>query len=85
MGLFDDVRCEMPGPHKADGWQTKSLDDPYMRRVVITADGRVTVDGVEMPEFRGEVCFHDFVDRKWLEWSAIFIDGKCVSLVQIAP
>lgn len=47
MGLFDwvELECELPKEisHLA-GWQTKDLDDPYMRKVKITKEGRLLLE-----------------------------------------
>jgi hypothetical protein len=88
METFDDVRCEatLP-PHKGEpgrDFQTKFFDDPYFRKFVITADGRLTCDEA-VPGLDTITCDLDFYEYQtrtgeWWEFVARFVDGNLLSI-----
>lgn len=46
MGLFDEVKCEVPLPDgkPAVVFQTKTFEEPYLEKYTIRADGRLIHD-----------------------------------------
>lgn len=80
MGLFDEIRCELPLP---DGWnpgekwfQTKSFPDPLMQRYIISSRGRLIDSQGNDLEPDGYIAFYAQGDeRDWREYRARFRDG----------
>ena len=100
MGLFDTVCVLMPLPdfpaEAERDFQTKTLDDPYLRVYDLTADGRlvqIEAGGHEpitgsLPhdtEFHGVLNFYTYIDavENWWEYNATFTDGLCVSVERV--
>ncbi len=58
MGMFDYIKCEYPLP---DGWngelQTKDFDCEMVTHI-ITADGRLMLEGIIESKFHGIVNFY---------------------------
>lgn len=95
MGLFDDVRCDMPLPADpappAGVWfQTKTFEDPYLEKYVIQTDGRLmhyvsekalaAGDGRDT-KYHGDLDFYDRADDgEWWRYVARFTDGFCVRI-----
>lgn len=72
MGLFDDVTCEYPLPDGVSvprgGFQTKSMDDPYLDDYKITAEGELWLLHYELvPSGLPESEFRPFkrVNEEW--------------------
>ena len=98
MGMFDDVRCDMPLPEHQDGeFQTKDLECA-MSHYRITKDGRLVrekastfyADGLPLGDVNhhGFLSFYDWWgdDRSsdnWIEYRAKFTDGKCVGIEKV--
>lgn len=87
MGMFDDIRCdaELPeiGPDPGTRcFQTKDREC-LLDKYVITADGRLTLDG-DRVSFHGMLHFHHYDSKNdtWWEWVAKFTDD---ALVEIKP
>lgn len=94
MGMFDDIRCEMPIPvqwRPLHSWQTKSLGCE-MDKYVIRADGLLIREPGgwghgDVPEmvipYHGDIKFHDY-DKElgWLALIARFTEGRCVRIWQ---
>ena len=89
MGLYDNVYCDMPLPDGYEGYfQTKSLQDPYLRAFLITKEGRLhqlsQKDACEEThdlDFHGILNFYDYNDdNEWHEYNAKFTDGQCVEI-----
>lgn len=86
MGLFDEIRCEVPLPdswNPGEAWfQTKSFPDPCVRRYTITRSGRL-IDSVGndlAPE--GYVTFYsDDREGRWHEYRARFREGGLAEVV----
>ena len=104
MGFFDDIYCDMPLPDghvPKRGLQTKSLDDPQMRKYRITVAGRLVRQFTAPDEdfdcgYHGIINFYDYDkppgDPKfgydasyWHEYNAKFTDGKCVGITLVTP
>ena len=100
MGLFDTVRCLMPLPdfpaEAEPDFQTKTLDDPYLRVYDLTADGRlvqIEEGGLELNAefephdtgFHGVLNFYTYIDtvENWWEYNAKFTSGQCVSVERV--
>lgn len=99
MGMFDEVLCEMelPNPPPVDErrYQTKSLDDPSLRQLVITADGRLrNDDDNKYIDFHGVFTFCTYISKgietlgefdkkRWYEYKTKFTDGKCVEIKRV--
>lgn len=98
MGLFDTVRCLMPLPdfpaEAERDFQTKTLDDPYLRAYEITRGGRLlqVSDGGHDnlyeeadTQFHGVLNFYTYIDtvEHWWEYNAKFTDGQCVSVERV--
>lgn len=80
MGMFDRVRCKMPGPDPDATYQTKSLYCE-MSVIVIDVDGTITADGHPLCGHRGEITFYKWrPGQPWEEWSALCDKGKVISL-----
>lgn len=92
MGMFDNVRCEMPLPvewEPDDGfWQTKDLECALLR-YTIQADGRLHRAASTWPaeEPAGYVPHHGDIylcdydkQRGWIELVARFTEGRCVRI-----
>jgi len=95
MGMFDDVRVEVPLPDGAilDGFQTKDFEcllDTY----TIRSDGELWRDvwanseeeNCERVDFHGKFYFYTFTDEgnavnSWHEYEAKFTDGRLVEIV----
>lgn len=89
MGMYDDLRCEMPLP---DGmqrmhFQTKSLDCE-LNQYVITAEGRLLVEDIynadlQAPvDYTGEIEFYALDSRRgWVEYVALVERGQVLSLI----
>ena len=97
MGLFDDVRCEMPLPDGYDPdrkrtFQTKDLGCD-MGDYRITGDGRLIRESegyfpnekLGETDFHGWLNFYDWVSEtsEWHEYNAKFTDGKCVEITTV--
>jgi len=94
MGMFDDVKVEVPLPDGAilSGFQTKDFDcllDAY----TIRADGELWREvwsfdepgRMERVDFHGRFRFYTFSDESnamtsWHEYEAKFTDGKLVEI-----
>ena len=100
MGMFDTVECQhhrLPGfPSRADRtrFQTKSIDDPYLRHHRITEDGRlvqILSGGPDDPypvrtdlNFHGTLNFYTIgMNDAWHEFKATFTDGQLVEIVRV--
>ena len=82
MALFDYVTCEAEIPTKQTSvFQTKSLDNPYLRHCVITNNGRLLVDGVDR-NYEGLLIFYTGDQYSWLEYEAIFDMGQLVGITK---
>lgn len=87
MGLFDDVRCDVPLPDGFEGrsFQTKDFEDPYMDKYVITNAGRlVRLDGDQITDlsFHGHLHFYSWSkETGWHAYNAKFTDGQLVSII----
>jgi len=94
MGMFDDVRCEVPLP---DGWeagvmQTKDLDCE-LAKYVIRSDGRLVkrhpgayeeareyAEDIDL-NFHGILNFYGYdAEKEWHEYNAKFTDGTLVKI-----
>lgn len=105
MGLFDDVECHYPLPTEPPEFiksgerrfQTKDLPDPYLRKAVITEDGRLEVDGEEWSDFHGDLEFYtsnwvsikggevftrDGEDLESVTYVARFTEGKVSKIIE---
>lgn len=82
MGMFDDLRCEIPLP--PGGWvspydfQTKDLDCEF-DKYVITKDRRLTRNG-ETIDFHGTLNFYKYDGKYRHEYNAKFTDGQLVKI-----
>ena len=87
MGMFDDVRCDYPTPDGHKGpFQSKDMDC-NLDKYVITAEGRLMLDGVDQ-NFHGYFNFYDFDTREgkegvWHEYNAKFTDGQLIEIEQV--
>lgn len=95
MGMFDDLRCDVPLPDGAvppgTWFQTKDFDrqlDDY----AITEGGRLVKlgprDGDQVTDmnWHGPVNFYTFgPDNAWCEYDAKFTDGQLVEIVVTEP
>ncbi len=82
MGLFDEVKCELPLPKCNDHvFQTK--DTPCNLDVyVIGTDATLTVEG-DKRSFDGDIRFYDFEEptsETWIEYRATFRRGECTEI-----
>jgi hypothetical protein len=83
MGMFDDIRCEMPLPEWPEGevpyFQTKDMDcalDHY----TITKEGRLILDGKDR-QHHGFLNFYTSTKGgDWYEYNAKFTDGTIVEI-----
>lgn len=94
MGMFDEIRCEVPLPDGDDNlgiwFQTKSLPDPFMKRFTITSAGRL-IDSVGNDlEPDGYISFYTTdrtadgsADSHWREYRARFVAGQLQSIVRV--
>ena len=94
MGLFDDVRCDVPLPDGLQGgrwgqFQTKTFPEPYMEKYTITASGRLlhqaslTQEAVDT-NFHGILNFYGGdTESDWHEYNAKFTDGQLVKIEQV--
>lgn len=88
MGLFDEIRCELPLP---DGWiageswfQTKSFPDPFMQRYTITSLGRLIDSLGNDLEPDGYIAFYtEDADRCWRDYRARFREGNLSELTVV--
>jgi hypothetical protein len=94
MGMFDEIRCEVPlpdGGRTADvQFQTKTFPCPCMQRYVITQFGRL-VDSVGNDlEPEGYITFYSSAvesesgapgEPAWREYRARFSAGQLLSIV----
>ncbi len=90
MGMFDEIRCEVPlpdGAAMADVWfQTKSFPAPCLQRYVITHSGRLLDSVGHDLEVDGYVTFYitDGSPHSWREYRARFRDGQLLAIVIVA-
>ena len=94
MGLFDRIRCNYPMP--LDGanaltYQTKDTPAQLLDNYEIRGDGTLWHqsvdydDGANSPfepvRFTGDIRFYGrLVPSGWVEWLAIFAEGRLTSL-----
>ena len=98
MGMYDDVRCEVPLPDGYEGsFQTKDFECT-LALLTITKEGRLITNGrdgwdfdaADAPrdlEFHGYFNFYDFnlrADPQWREYRAKFTDGQLVA-IEVVP
>lgn len=98
MGMFDELRCEVPIPvGQSRVFQTKDIQEwCQLEEYVLSQDGRLLKVGdgcgnkIEPPEdlgFDGDVCFYDFEEPQkaegWLEYRATFRGGQCVEICRL--
>jgi len=89
MGLYDMIECDYPlpgNPECDNNWQTKSLRN-LLDYYKIGKDGSLYVDPIAndswqvLKDFRGEIVFHNAdANDKWWEYSALFDNGKLLSI-----
>lgn len=77
MGMFDDLKCEMPLPEgvPAGGWQTKSLDCS-MTHYAIRADGQLVDERIRMEPKPGTPPQPDFLSEEYLAWHRTWWEEK---------
>jgi hypothetical protein len=80
MGMFDEIRCEVPLPDSWDSggawFQTKSFPDPCMRRFTISTAGRLLDSAGHDLEPDGYITFStDDSVGQWREYRAHFREG----------
>lgn len=94
MGMFDDLRCEVPIPDGFAGpFQTKDFGC-MLKTHVISASGRMMIDPgftFDDPAERIDANYHGFVRfyghdpaGKWHEYQAKFTDGQLVG-IEVVP
>lgn len=97
MGMFDEIRCEVPLPDAGDTagiwFQTKSFPDPGMQRFTITSAGRLINSLGNDLEPDGYIAFYtteracsletDTPERRWREYRARFVAGQLQSIVRV--
>lgn len=94
MGLFDDVRCDVPLPDGFEGgrwgqFQTKTFPEPYMEKYTITREGRL----LHQPSLKHEPTdtnYHGILnfyggdtEGEWREYNAKFTDGQLVDIALV--
>lgn len=84
MGMFDDVKCEVPLPDGYNGewFQTKDFECSMLDKYVIRADGRL-LRYDEDTNFHGILNFYDLKNGVWHEYNAKFTDGKLIEIVHV--
>ena len=97
MGMFDEIRCEVPLPDGGDyagiWFQTTSFPDPFMQRFSITSEGRLVNSLGNDLEPDGYISFYttdracdsgpDTPEQRWREYRARFIAGQLQSIVWV--
>lgn len=94
MGVFDYIKCEYPidAPQTIHEWQTKDTPDQFLRTYTISKEGYLLSDG-QTVDFTGEIRFYgnERINgrenyEKWWEYSAMFDNGKLLTLsLLVAP
>jgi hypothetical protein len=97
MGMFDEIRCEVPLPDAGDAdgilFQSKSFPEPCLQRFTITGTGRL-IDSVGNDiEPEGYVTFYttdqasaleaNASGRRWREYRARFVAGQLQNIVRV--
>lgn len=96
MGLFDEIRCDVPLPDGYDsggGWfQSKSFPDCFMCRYIMTSAGRLVDAAGNDLEPEGYLNFYTLdppsedstdSDSRWREYRACFVSGQLQNIVRV--
>lgn len=87
MGMFDNLKCEMPLPGPGDKdtqFQTKDFEQTF-GNYTIKQDGRIvrvcSVCGCLIPvHHHRSLNFYDVIDGEWVEYEARIIDSKVLKI-----
>lgn len=88
MGMFDEIRCQMPLPKEGCAglvFQTKDMPGQWLNQYEIRSDGSLWHEDYDSKEWErcemtGEVRFYTYTDKNdpsasWVEFSAYFVHG----------
>lgn len=98
MGMYDNVKVQYPLPDGHDPtdeeYQTKDTPSQYLKKYVLTKDGRLTLDGKDI-NFHGDLTFYasnvsgcsgagivtsDNKPPLFREYTALFKDGQLIDI-----